>query len=312
MLGLCMCFLEYVCVCVWALLCLQDAQRRTGSLKSFGYKVKRARREMETKRREQERERDRRERKEQDTTTYTKGGQTQQSVANSHFIFVMLTVPSSYPLSGGVNRGEGEKVFTLTHTFHRTPPHPFSKQHLRGEQFFSWVPPLSQLLSPFKVQANKASSPSSSPSFAHFSFLCNYFTFKSIILLHGRVKRQASHGHDFLLQAQRNSTDLWAVSAHTQARCITREFHQTLHVLTWEKINVIWFFFFWGGRNNLKILIQRKDLMKKKRNKKNLLICFHDLAEKKKCSHIKHLTFGANFIQMPDEGARKKKWWHII
>lgn len=46
---------------------------------------------METKRRAQER--DRRQRKEQDTTTYTKGGQAQQSVANSHFIFVMLTVP---------------------------------------------------------------------------------------------------------------------------------------------------------------------------------------------------------------------------
>lgn len=123
-LGLWMRFLEHVCVCVWALLCLQDAQRRTGSLKSFGYKVKRARRETETKRREQERERDRRERKEQDTTTYTKGGQAQQSVANSHFIFVMLTVPSSYPLSGGGgerNRGEGEKVFTLTRTFRRTP-----------------------------------------------------------------------------------------------------------------------------------------------------------------------------------------------
>lgn len=84
---------------MWALLCLQDAQRRTGSLKSFGYKVKRAKREMETKRREQERQRDRREKKEQDTTTSTKGGQAQQSVANSHFICVMLTVPSSDPLS---------------------------------------------------------------------------------------------------------------------------------------------------------------------------------------------------------------------
>lgn len=64
-LGLCMCFLEYVCVCVWALLCLQDAQRRTGSLKSFGYKVKRARREMETKRREQKRESEREKREEE-------------------------------------------------------------------------------------------------------------------------------------------------------------------------------------------------------------------------------------------------------
>lgn len=54
---------------------------------------------METKRRE---ERDRRERKEQDTTTYTKGGQAQQSVANSHFIFVMLTVPFIPTFSEGV------------------------------------------------------------------------------------------------------------------------------------------------------------------------------------------------------------------
>lgn len=115
-LGLCMCFLEYVCVCVWALLCLQDAQRRTGSLKSFGYKVKRARREMETKRREQKRESEREKReeekkkREQDTTTSTKGGQAQQSVANSHFICVMLTVPSSYPLSRGKPRRSRESL----------------------------------------------------------------------------------------------------------------------------------------------------------------------------------------------------------
>lgn len=103
-----------VCVCVWALLCLQDAQRRTGSLKSFGYKVKRARRAMETKRREQERERDRKEKKEQDTTTSTKGGQAQQSVANSHFICVMLTVPSSYPLSRGKLRRGRESLHSDT------------------------------------------------------------------------------------------------------------------------------------------------------------------------------------------------------
>lgn len=98
---------------MWALLCLQDAQRRTGSLKSFGYKVKRAKREMETKRRERagEKERDRkwRKKKEQDTTTSTKGGQAQQSVANSHFICVMLTVPSSCPLSRGETKERERK-----------------------------------------------------------------------------------------------------------------------------------------------------------------------------------------------------------
>lgn len=115
--GLWMCFVGYVCACVWALLCLQDAQRRTGSLKSFGYKVKGAGREMKTKRREIEGKE-----RQQDTTTHTKGGQAQQSAANSHFIFVMLTVPSSCPLSEGDKpKGEGEKVFTLTRTFCRTP-----------------------------------------------------------------------------------------------------------------------------------------------------------------------------------------------
>lgn len=89
---------------MWALLCLQDAQRRTGSLKSFGYKVK------ETKRREQLGEGEREivekgKKKEQDTTTSTKGGQAQQSVANSHFVCTMLTVPSSYTFcSGGGGR----------------------------------------------------------------------------------------------------------------------------------------------------------------------------------------------------------------
>lgn len=187
-------------------------------MKSFGYKVKRARRELETKRGEQERERDRRERKEQDTTTYTKGGQAQQSVANSHFIFVMLTVPLFMPTRRGArNRGEGENVFTLTRTFCRVPfcvlflfflslPLTlFRNNTLEWRTILLLTPPSTQF--PCKVHANKASSPSSSPQSL---FFCNSFTFKSIILLNAKVKRLASHGHDFLEQVRRNSGDLLA------------------------------------------------------------------------------------------------------
>lgn len=80
-----------VYVCVWALQSLQDAQSRTGSLKSFGYnKVKWARKE--TKREG--------EKKEQDTTS-TKGGQAQQSVANSHLSMWYWQSPLQPNFPGG-------------------------------------------------------------------------------------------------------------------------------------------------------------------------------------------------------------------
>lgn len=70
----------------------------------------------------------------------------------------------------------------------------------------------------------------------------------------------------------------------------------------WEKINMILILFFSLGI--LAETIKRFRLKEKIWSKnKNLFICFYDLAEKKKKkgSHIKHLTFGWNFIQMPEK-----------
>lgn len=126
-LGLCMCFLEYVCVCVWALLCLQDAQRRTGSLKSFGYKVKRGKASSGDKERGREIERGKRNKTQQHPQregrlskvwpTFTLSVWCWQSPLHTHF-------PG------------GEQVFTLTQMWHLSswsilllsPPRPFSKQ----------------------------------------------------------------------------------------------------------------------------------------------------------------------------------------
>lgn len=131
-----MCFLEYVCVCVWALLCLQDAQRRTGSLKSFGYKVKRARREMETKRREQERERDRREKKGTRHNNIHKGRAGSAKCGQQSLYLCDADSPLFIPTFRGGNRGEGEKVFTLTRMW-----------HLSSQSFlFNFFPPLTLLL----------------------------------------------------------------------------------------------------------------------------------------------------------------------
>lgn len=141
-LGLCMCFLEYVCVCVWALLCLQDAQRRTGSLKSFGYKVKRARREMETKRREQKRESEREKREEEKKKKRNKTQQHPQREGRLSKVWPTVTLsvwcwqsPLHTHFPGG-NRGEVEKVFNLTRMWHLPSRSfisslPFYKQNLR-------------------------------------------------------------------------------------------------------------------------------------------------------------------------------------
>lgn len=88
--------------------------------------------------------------RQQDTTTYTKGGQAQQSVANSHFIFVMLTVPSSYPLSEGdkTERRGRERLHSDTHLSPRSflyppPSHTlFFEQYLRVENNSSHNSPL--------------------------------------------------------------------------------------------------------------------------------------------------------------------------
>uniref|UniRef100_A0A8D3BEV7 Uncharacterized protein n=1 Tax=Scophthalmus maximus TaxID=52904 RepID=A0A8D3BEV7_SCOMX len=74
-LGLRMCFSEYVCVCVWALL---------------------SRREMETKRRERENGREKK--KEQDTTTSTKGGQPPPHRLLLPILFFSATISPSNPL----------------------------------------------------------------------------------------------------------------------------------------------------------------------------------------------------------------------
>lgn len=173
--------------------------------------------ERESKR-EQERERKERQ---QDTTTRTKGGQAQQSVANSHFTFVMLTVPSSYPLcKGGKPKGEGEKVFTLTRTFRRTPfcvPSPPSRTFLNNTLERRTILLLTPPPDSVSIQGSceQGLKPLLTILNSPLCSLCNYFAFKSIIRAKTVVKRQALHGHDFLQQACANSTDLPPVGAHT-------------------------------------------------------------------------------------------------
>lgn len=143
--GLCMCFLGYVCVCVWALRCLQDAQRRTGSLKSFGYKVKRERA------RDGDKEgRDGRERKatRHNNIHKSRAGAAKCGQQSLYLCDADSPPPHTHFLRGMKLKGEGENVFTLTRTFHRTPfsipPSPpprafffFFEQYLRVENISS-------------------------------------------------------------------------------------------------------------------------------------------------------------------------------
>lgn len=161
---------------------------------------------METKRRESKREGEIEGKKTH--TTCTKGGQAQQSVANSHVIFVMLTVPSSYPLSEGDKpKAERENVFTLTHTFRRAPfcvffppSRPFSEQYLI-------VANNSSVNSPVSIQGSheQGLKPLLAALISLFSFLCNYFTFESIIGVNHEVKRRAPCGQAFFQKKHKYS-----------------------------------------------------------------------------------------------------------
>lgn len=101
--SLCVCIC--VCVFVWVLQCLQDAQRRTSSLKSLGYnKVKRERQGKET-----ERERAREKTRE---NNIHKGRARSAKCGKQSLSCVILTVPSLSPPSGGGRRKRGERYLS--------------------------------------------------------------------------------------------------------------------------------------------------------------------------------------------------------
>lgn len=219
-----MCFSGYVCVCVWALLCLQDAQRWTGSLKRFGYKVKRAGQEMETKRREREREG--RERK---ATGHNNKHKRRAGSAK-------CGQQSLYLCDADSPKGELEKVFTLTRTFRRTPfgvpsppLHTFFEQYLRVENNSSLNSPPTPRLVSIQGSCEQGLKPLLATLNSPLCSLCNYFSFKSIIRTKSEVKWQAPHGHNFLQQACANSTDL--LPAHLQTSRNAGEFIHTFIVL---------------------------------------------------------------------------------
>lgn len=107
-LGLCMCFLR-VCVCMCVGSAVPPGCPETNWQFEKLWLQGKASKARDGDKEERERDRKWRKKKEQDTTTSTKGGQAQQSVANSHFICVMLTVPSSCPLSRGETKERERK-----------------------------------------------------------------------------------------------------------------------------------------------------------------------------------------------------------
>lgn len=177
---------------------------------------------------EGERERERKERQ-QDTTTNTKGGQARQSVANSHFIFVMLTV-----------RKESERKSSLWHAPFAalllvSPPLPrtlFLNNTLewRTILLLTLPPPLDSVS--IQGSCEQGLKPLLATLNSPLCCLCNYFSFKSIIRTKSEVKWQAPHGHNFLQQACANSTDL--LPAHLQMSQNAREFIHTFIVLFLE------------------------------------------------------------------------------
>lgn len=102
----CVCPCLYVCVCrcvcVWVLRCLQDAQRRTSSLKSFGYnKVKRAMQVKETERERQKRTRENNIHK----------GRARSAQCGKQSLNCDSDSPSLSSPSGGGRRKKGREVF---------------------------------------------------------------------------------------------------------------------------------------------------------------------------------------------------------
>lgn len=171
---------------MWALRCLQDCPETNWQLKTaLATRKSEQKQKFETK---TEQKRGKRKKKEQDTTTSTKGGQAQQSVASSHYVCVMLTVPTSCPLirREGAKRSEESLhsdtsvtlFIALTLDFSSSSAlFRFYKQYLRVENNCSVnTEPPPPPYTPFTAPLNKASSPSSSSS---SFFLCNYFNLQS-------------------------------------------------------------------------------------------------------------------------------------
>lgn len=171
-------------MCVWALWRLQDAQRWTGSLKSFGYKVKWAKREMETKRREQERERERKgEEREQDNNIH-KGRAESAKCGQQSLLLCDADSPVFMPTfqKEGWGGGRPENVYTQTQTWHFSSVFTLvctwhsssSKQYLKsGNQFVFFNTPSHSILTKrhSRFMWTRPRAPPHSPALVIFSVL---------------------------------------------------------------------------------------------------------------------------------------------